>query len=198
MSNRRKKQMNTSNGEGKVIYLNFMNVVFTFIIIWEVITLIGLIINPHKEPSLFGFKTFQIVSGSMEPELSVNDIVIVKKVKQKKIKEGDIITFKNRYGEIVTYRVYYVARNTQNDQVYGTKGDANNTEDDGQVSYENIEGKYVGKIPRIGKILRNKAIVIILVVILLIAVYINGKINKAKRRRKRTRRVYEMEREKGM
>lgn len=198
MSNRRKKQMNTSNGEGKVIYLNFMNVVFTFIIIWEVITLIGLIINPIKEPSLFGFKTFQIVSGSMEPELSVNDIVIVKKVKQKKIKEGDIITFKNRYGEIVTHRVYYVARNTQNDQVYGTKGDANNTEDDGQVSYENIEGKYVGKIPRIGKILKNKAIVIILVVILLIAVYINGKINKAKRRRKRTRRVYEMEREKGM
>ena len=181
MSNRRKKQMNTSNGEGKVIYLNFMNVVFTFIIIWEVITLIGLIINPHREPSLFGFKTFQIVSGSMEPELSVNDIVIVKKVKQKKIKEGDIITFKNRYGEIVTHRVYYVARNTQNDQVYGTKGDANNTEDDGQVSYENIEGKYVGKIPRIGKILKNKTIVIILVVILLIAVYINGKINKAKR-----------------
>lgn len=42
---------------------------------------------------LFGYTPFIISSGSMQPNLQVYDIVVVKKARAEKIAPGDIVTF---------------------------------------------------------------------------------------------------------
>ena len=72
---------------------------------------------------------YTIVSGSMEPNIKVYDVVISKKVKSPKdIKVGDVITFISSSsvskGMTVTHRVIEVKQG-ENGVVYRTKGDNN-------------------------------------------------------------------------
>lgn len=46
-------------------------------------------IHPDKVPSFFGWKPFIVLSGSMETQISVGDIVIVKEVDTSTLKKGD-------------------------------------------------------------------------------------------------------------
>jgi signal peptidase I len=85
-----------------------------------------------------------VKSRSMYPTLDVGDIVIVKGSKDYIV--GDIIVF--RYGkEIVVHRVFNI---TSGGIV--TKGDANEKPDPWIISYDDIYGKVIAVIPRIGYI----------------------------------------------
>lgn len=94
----------------------------------------------------FIYKTALILSGSMEPTLSVDDLVIVKRVD--KINEGDIIAFYNESGNKVMHRVIEI----EGDTVI-TQGDANNVADT-PISKDKVCGIYVGKIKYAGKIVK--------------------------------------------
>lgn len=72
--------------------------------------------------SFFGFRIFRVGSGSMEPNLKVNDIVIIRKVDDYKV--NDIVTYNNNNEEYITHRIIRV-----NDDEVVTKGDSNNKED---------------------------------------------------------------------
>ncbi len=60
-------------------------------------------------PTLFGYSVYRVSSGSMEPELSVGDVILSREVKEpEKLKVGDIITFNgsgNLEGKMVTHEV---------------------------------------------------------------------------------------------
>ena len=105
--------------------------------------------------SLFGFRVYRIVSGSMSPTININDIVIVKK--QNKYKIGDIVTYKID-NDFVTHRIISM----DNNQVI-TKGDANNVCDD-KIDKDSIIGKVIFK-SRIFKFLYYKPYIFILVFI---------------------------------
>ncbi len=100
---------------------------------------------------LFGYKSFTIASGSMMPTLEIGDVIISKKVAEKDLKEGDIITFLEGEGNVynVTHRIKDIVKE-DGKTLYRTKGDNNNTNDDELVKYENIVGKYQFKISKIG------------------------------------------------
>ena len=66
------------------------------------------------------------------------------------IKKGDIITFTIN-NETITHRVVDVQRD-KDGYYYITKGESNNTNDSQKVMYKNVEGKYIYKIPKIGRI----------------------------------------------
>ena len=85
-----------------LIYLLY--IIIIPIIIYDTFLIVQTIIKPSKTPDFFGYKTFSIVSGSMEPTLSINDIVIIKKCDINSIQKDDIITFKIE-NEIITHRV---------------------------------------------------------------------------------------------
>ena len=68
-----------------------------------------------------GYTIFQVVTGSMEPGIKTNDIVIVKLTKN--VNENDIITYQSR-GNFITHRIV-----TKNGDKIITKGDANPVED---------------------------------------------------------------------
>ena len=91
--------------------------------------------------SVFGIRSFKVGSGSMEPTLKVNDLIIVKE--QKNYKKDDIVTFKDK-NVYVTHRVISVDGNT-----IITRGDANNTNDD-PITKDRIVGKLIYRFKALG------------------------------------------------
>ena len=97
---------------------------------------------------LIGYRVFNIVSGSMEPEYSVGDLIYVKEVDPATIKPGDVITFVlNEDLVVATHRVVDIdAENRQ----FTTKGDANKSEDAAPVHFNNLIGVPVFAVPLLG------------------------------------------------
>ena len=119
------------------------------------------------------FNAYVVLSGSMLPEIKIKDIVVTKKVSEDDLEIGDIVTFvspDDRYGGIsITHRIidkYY--DESIGSYTYRTKGDANNVADKSLVPSENILGRVILKIPKLGylqDILASKGGLIIVVLI---------------------------------
>lgn len=115
------------------------------ILVAAVVVLAALLVGAR----LLGFQVYTVLSGSMEPNYHVGSLVYVKSASSDEIKVGDAITFVIESGGKVTHRV---TECTENDSgiAYKTKGDANETEDAGLVSYQNVLGKVHFSIPKLG------------------------------------------------
>ncbi len=96
-------------------------------------------------PMPFGFGVSVVLSGSMEPTLSVNDLVVI--CEQKSYQEGDIVVFQDGYS-LVIHRIVSLDGDSA-----VTKGDANNTCDE-PISTAQIKGKLYAAIPAVGVIVR--------------------------------------------
>lgn len=97
---------------------------------------------------LTGFRFLAVKTGSMADTCPVGSLVITKKVDPQEINEGDIISFTiDDDLTIVTHRVVETDQETQS---FITKGDANNTEDQSPVVWENLVGKVILTLPHIG------------------------------------------------
>lgn len=182
---RRKKVENTKKFFTIIVYI-----ILIPIIIYNSMLIIQAATNTEETPSVAGIKTFVIISGSMEPELQIGDIVVIKKTEQSELKQGDIISF--RSGEsIVTHRINKII--TKNGKIlYETKGDNNNISDRNLVNYDDIEGKLIQKISNLGKLvllLKNKIVIIIILVIFYIMYIHNMNVEEKRLIRKEKRRV---------
>lgn len=97
---------------------------------------------------LIGYRVFNIVSGSMEPNYSIGDLIYVKEVDPATIQPGDVITFVlNEDLVVATHRVTRVDAEKQH---FYTKGDANETEDGAPVHFKNVIGIPQFAIPYLG------------------------------------------------
>jgi len=96
-------------------------------------------------PSIFGYATLTIETGSMSGELEIGDMILIKDTGDYKI--GDIVTFIEEGDKIpTTHRIV----NQNEDGSFVTKGDANNALDTGDVSRDMILGEVVMVMPRVG------------------------------------------------
>ena len=89
-------------------------------------------------PQVFGYKTFAVLSGSMEPQYHVGSLVFAKPTSAEEIQVGDPITFKLAGDSVATHRVISI---DQEAQQFQTKGDANDTEDMDPVPFANLIGR---------------------------------------------------------
>ena len=97
---------------------------------------------------IMGYQVYTVLSGSMEPEYSVGDLLYVKKVDVNKIGVGDPITFiLNEDLVVATHRVVRV--DAENQHFY-TKGDANEIEDSEPVHFNNVIGVPQFSIMKLG------------------------------------------------
>lgn len=158
-----------------MIKKRIVKIIYICLIITILYNIIIKIKNPNESTGIFGINIFCIMSGSMEPKINVNDIVVIKKVKQNKIKQNDIITFQVNE-ETITHRIINIEEQN-GEKIYTTKGDANNVPDSEKIVYNNIKGKYIFKIPKIGKILLilKKYLIIILIFLCGIIIYFYSK-----------------------
>ena len=103
------------------------------------------------------FSAYTIVSPSMVPTINVLDVVVTMRVDNPEdIKEGDIVTFNStdyRYsGVLVTHRIVDIEKTSSGEYLFTTKGDNNNTQDSSRISFNEIYGRVLFRIPKIGYI----------------------------------------------
>lgn len=97
---------------------------------------------------VFPVKPIAVASGSMEKELYVGDVVIVKKCNANDIVNGDIIQYQMK-GYTVIHRV--IEKKQKNGEYYfTTKGDNNPSEDKESVKEDQVLGKVIFKVKYLG------------------------------------------------
>lgn len=117
--------------------------VLVVLVVANLYIIIARSIGGNAHPTVFGYSSAVVVSGSMTGTIDVNDIVIAKK--QDSYKVDDVVSFES--GEsLVTHRIV-----DEKDGGFVTKGDANNTCDAELLSKDNIVGRVVWVIPEVGK-----------------------------------------------
>lgn len=143
-----------------------------------------------KEPTLFGYRSYVVITESMTGTYDKGDVIIVKVVDENdlsedpsSIKEGDVITFiaPEGFGAVdgytVTHRVYTAPFKAEDGKWYLiTKGDAAENADQIPVPLENVTGKVLGKsefLAGLQKVLKSKAgfLLVIVIPLVLIAVW---------------------------
>ena len=117
------------------VVLNTLLVIVGLLLIIAVYNLYSTKIQKKDYTNYFGYTTFNITSGSMEPTIYVDDYVIVK-LNNKNIKKGDIITFKTN-NTIITHRIVKIDKDT-----ITTRGDNNNV-DDKPIKRNEVIGKVI-------------------------------------------------------
>ena len=101
-------------------------------------------VGGNAMPMPFGFGMTVVLSGSMEPELSVNDMIIV--TARDAYEVGDVVVFQS-YGSLVVHRIVSI-----DGESVITQGDANDTPDPA-IKLSDIKGEVVTAIPYVGLIL---------------------------------------------
>ncbi len=108
-----------------------------------------LLLLPATLPRLFGYEIYNVVSGSMEPEIPVGSAAYVRYTEPSGIQEGDIIAFQAG-NSVIMHRV--TENNTRNREI-ATKGDANELEDINKVPYSQVLGVVENHFAGVGQIM---------------------------------------------
>ena len=104
-----------------------------------------------ETPTLFGYTVYRVSSESMVPYLKVGDVILCQECDPMTLREGDVITFNGKSGQLagkrVTHRVVEEPHyNESADKYYlRTKGD-NNPDADSEITTSQVTGKMVRKI----------------------------------------------------
>ncbi len=120
-----------------------------------------------ERPGWLPWSMLAVVNGSMEPELSVGDLVLVQKVPYESLNIGDTVTFIGA-GTFVTHRIV-----GQTPQGYITQGIANEIADQMLMYPDAYCGKVVGAVPHMGfavQLLGGSPVSLVLLGVLLLMV----------------------------
>lgn len=126
---------------GRIVLLCVISLIIgTTVYSWNARSLTG-----NAMPMPFGIGISVVLSPSMEPELSVNDLVIVRKADSYAV--GDTVVYQDS-ASLVIHKIISV----DGDEVV-TQGVANNTADD-PITMSDIKGKAVAHLPAVGAAMR--------------------------------------------
>lgn len=112
--------------------------------------------SPDK--SVFGYRYYTVLTGSMAPQYKVGDLIFVQIKGAKEIEVGDVITF-NPAQDGETYLTHRVIEKHDNYKGTGvtclrTKGDANTAEDSFLIDESRVIGTVSFGIPYLGYVVR--------------------------------------------
>lgn len=143
----------------RIIALSCVAVFLGFnIYMWNAQTLTG-----NALPMPFGFGTAIVLSGSMEPVLSVDDLIFVRA--QEAYNIGDMVVFQSGT-VLVVHRIIAIDGDKAT-----TKGDANNT-DDGEIALSAIKGTVVGSVKNAGAVVRAVKSPVVSIALLVGAIFL--------------------------
>lgn len=108
------------------------------------VLLVKRLVYKEELPDFLGYSMVTVLSGSMEPEYSPGDLLIIKK--QGSYAPGDIVTYQEQ-GSFITHRII------ETDGIsFITKGDANNAPDGNPLKAADIYGTVAMMIPGLGQL----------------------------------------------
>lgn len=142
----------------KKVFLGVVNTISVIIIVFAVIVLLVVVMTPKGQaPSILGYSFFRVMTGSMEPEMPVNSLIVVEKTPVQDLEPGDVISFYSRdpslAGEVNTHRIVDIS-DEEGTRLFQTKGDANNVPDRYITREEDVIGKVVFTSLFAGKLIR--------------------------------------------
>ncbi len=142
-------------------------------------------------PSVFNYKPFIVLSGSMETEIHKGDLIITKMVDPKTLKVDDVIAFRDAENTVTTHRIIDIVKD-KNETYFVTKGDNNDSQDQNLVEYKDVEGLYVTRMPGIGSMMNSlsKPTTIIIVIMSVTMIFVIGFMISSKRQRDIEREEY--------
>lgn len=117
-------------------------------------------------PAALGFQRYVIVSGSMTGTYDRGSIVYDEEVPVEDLKVGDSITYAPPPGaspeELVTHRIVWIGQNKGGEEIFRTKGDANESADPWTFALDKSEQARVAfSIPYVGYLLAGLSIPIV-------------------------------------
>ena len=139
-------------------FLTVIGIILCIILIPILVINVTLIIksytNTEEVPKIGGYAPLIVLTGSMEPDIMSGDLIIVKQIDGKDIREDDVIAFFDPDGNgtsILTHKVIEVFEE-EGTLYFRTKGIANDAADRLPVSADKIVGVYVTRIGGAGNI----------------------------------------------
>ena len=138
--------------------LKVINIVSVVIIGIALFVMLKVVLTPSgQSPSFLGYSIFRITSGSMEPTIHVDSLVVVKSVEDKEVKVDDVITFYSDDPALMgypnTHRVVEIEEGSDR-LFYVTKGDANVIADEYRADSKKLIGVVIFVSPLLGKAMR--------------------------------------------
>lgn len=126
---------------GRMIYRIALIILLSVFLGGSVYSLNARRVMRNALPMPFGFGTSVVLTGSMEPTLSVNDLVVIRAADTYAV--DDVVVYQSG-SSLVIHRIVRVE-----DEYVVTRGDANNTEDD-PVPLSAVKGRMAFSIPFLG------------------------------------------------
>lgn len=114
-------------------------VILIIVVVWQRIT--------DSNRSIYGYRLFRIISGSMVPEYNIDEVVVCKEVDTRSLKIGDIIVYRGRVGELNNKLVMHEIidiRESGGELIFSVKG-IQNLLGDPNVSSSQILGEVIFK-----------------------------------------------------
>ena len=130
----------------KVVMWCVLGVILLLILVPLGSLLIQKYIQKKSVPMFLGYAYLTVTTGSMNGTINQGDMIVVKKTNDYSL--GDIVTFVETDGAVpVTHRIVNYG---PDEGTFVTKGDSNLSIDSSPISVEQIAGKVVFVIPKMG------------------------------------------------
>ena len=131
------------------------NAVAIALILVSVFVLLSVVLTPAGQvPQVLGYSVFRVMTGSMEPEIREDSLLVVQKTPPEDIAPGDVISFFSPdpmlEGAVNTHRVVRIEKENGRTQ-FITKGDANVIEDIYPTDASALVGRVVFQSYGLGK-----------------------------------------------
>ncbi len=139
------------------------------------VLLVKRLVYKEELPSVFGCSVVTVLSGSMEPEFSPGDMLVIKRKDDYQV--GDIVTYEQQ-GSFITHRII-----EQDETGFLTRGDANNAPDGMRIRYADIYGALWIILPGLGNValfLKSPLGALVLIVAFMLLVELSFRHDKRK------------------
>lgn len=174
---------------------NWVIIVACLILIPMLLINVSIMIQSHNNedevPSVFGYKPFMVLSGSMETEIRKGDLIITKIIDPESLDVDDVIAFRDPAGSVTTHRIIDIVIIDDN-KYFITKGDNNNVQDQNLVELSDVEGLYITRIPGIGSMMKSlsQPITIIIIVLGITVIFVIAFLVSSKKQREAERKEF--------
>ncbi|NCC07612.1 MAG: signal peptidase I [Clostridia bacterium] len=132
------------------------------ILLWAIILLAALFAfttlatrDNTKVANIAGYTPMSVMTDSMAPAFSAGDMIFIKTCDTSKLEVGDVVCFHTIIENQYALNTHRISEITEENGVrsYTTKGDNNEIADQHIISDGDIVGKYVGQLPKMGKVM---------------------------------------------
>ena len=119
-------------------------------------TIVSVATFDRADRSLFDCRAFIVMSDSIKAtDFASGDLIFVKQVDPDTLQPGDIIAYTSQnaesYGETITHKIRQRTTTEDGEPGFITDGTTTDTDDEAVVTYPAILGRYVRRLPGVGR-----------------------------------------------